>query len=63
MSSMECISEIWVVGKVSSQFPTIKSSIIAFPVNKVLMLVVIFAAIQNLFDFVFRLFIDMDRWW
>jgi hypothetical protein len=50
------------MGKVSSRFPAIVASIVALPLNKILVLVTVFAVVQYVLDFVFDFVVDLD-WW
>ena len=60
---MKIFDKIWGVSEVSGRFPTVVSSIIAFPLNQILVLVTIFAAVENLFDFVFEFIFDLYWLW
>jgi len=47
------IDELFRMSKVCSRFPTIVTRIITFPFDKVLILVTVFATVENVFNFIF----------
>jgi hypothetical protein len=59
---VKSINKIWTMGKVSSGFPAIVASIVALPLNKILVLVTVFAVVQYVLNFVFDFVVDLD-WW
>jgi hypothetical protein len=66
MSGMEGVNKLLRVSKVSSWFPAIVTRVIALPLDKVLVLVMILTTIQDAFNFIFKLVFDLDwlrRWW
>jgi hypothetical protein len=64
--SIKGIDELLRVSKVSSWFPAVVTGIVAFPFDKVLILVVILTTIQNAFNFIFKFVSNLDQfrgWW
>jgi hypothetical protein len=50
--------------EVSRRFPTIVAMVIALPLDQVLKLIAIFAAIKDLFYFIFQVIVYLDWiWW
>jgi hypothetical protein len=58
---VEGIYQVSTVSKVSSWFPAIVAMIIASPLDKILELVPIFATIEDLFYFIFKVVINFYR--
>ena len=50
---VEVIYKFCAMGQISSWFPGVMSSVIAFPLDQILKLVVVLAAVKNGFNFVF----------
>ena len=46
----------------SSRFPTVVISIISFPFDKILILIIILVAVKDIFNIIFKFIIDFDRW-
>jgi hypothetical protein len=63
VSGMKGVNKLLGVSKVSSWFPAIVTEVIAFPFDKVLVLVTILTTIQDVFDFVFKFIFNLDWLW
>jgi hypothetical protein len=63
---VEGVNELLRVSKVVSWFPTVVARIIAFPFNKILILITVLTTVENILDFIFKFVIDLDwfrGWW
>ena len=63
MSCVKIRDEVRAIGKVLGWFPTVVTCIIAFPLDEVLELVAVSAAIQYVVKLIFKLVIYLDRLW
>jgi hypothetical protein len=50
------------VSKISSGFPAVVAGVVALPLDKILVLVSVFVAVQYMFNLVFEFVIDLN-WW
>jgi hypothetical protein len=58
---MKGLNEVWAVSEMCSRFPTVMSSIIALPLDEVLVLVTILTTVKDAFDFVLEGIINLYR--
>ena len=63
VKTVEGIDSIRRVGEISGGFPAIVADIIALPLHKILVLVTILMAVEDLFDLVLIIVVYLNRWW
>ena len=64
MFVMEYFDKLCTMSKISSRLPAVMALIIALPLDKVLELIAIFSAIEDLFNFILKGIIYLDGvWW
>lgn len=60
---MKGLDKVWAVSEMRSRFPTVVSSIVALPFDKVLILVAILTTVKNALNFIFKGIVDLYRGW
>ena len=61
--SVEVVNKLLAVSKVDSGFLAVMARVVAFPFDKILVLVAILTAVKDAFNFIFKFIIDLNGFW